>query len=123
MLPESNNFEAMKKKLKDIKVGDTVWLYGSEGVEKYTVTYIDEFDPQCPYEFYRIGYDRFGTKPKSYYDSVQASGKLESTSTSFGGYAATVYFNKEDVLERFNKDVECLERRKQKFIEDNDLKN
>ena len=36
-------------------------------------------------------------------------------------YAATVYFNKEDVVERFNKDLERLERRKQKFIKDNDL--
>jgi hypothetical protein len=113
----------MKKKLKDIKVGDTVWVYGSEEVEKYTVTYIDEFDFQSPHTLYNIGYDYFGTKPKSYYDSVQASGRLESTSTSFGRYAATVYFNKEDVVERFNKDLERLERRKQKFIEDNDLNN
>ena len=112
----------MKKKLKDIKVGDTVWVYGSmEEVEKYTVTYIEEFDPQDPYGLYRIGYDYFGTKPKSYYDSIQASNDLEATSTSFGMYAATVYFNKEDVVERFNKDVERLERYKQKFIKDNDL--
>ena len=112
----------MKKKLKDIKVGDTVWVYGSmEEVEKYTVTYIEEFDPQRPYALYHIGYDYFGTKPKTYYDSVQASGNLEATSTSFGMYAATVYFNKEDVVERFNKDLERLERRKQKFIKDNDL--
>lgn len=112
----------MKKKLRDIKVGDTVWVYGSmEEVEKYTVTYIDEFDPQCPYASYHIGYDRFGTKPKSYYDSIQSSDNLEATSTSFGMYAATVYFNKEDVVERFNKDLERLEQRKQKFIKDNDL--
>jgi hypothetical protein len=112
----------MKKKLRDIKVGDTVWVYGSmEEVEKYTVTYIEEFDPRRPYALYHIGYDRFGTKPKSYYDSVQASDNLEATSTSFGMYAATVYFNKEDVVERFNKDLERLERRKQKFIKDNDL--
>ena len=48
----------MKKKLKDIKVGDTVWVYGSmEEVEKYTVTYIEEFDPQRPYALYHIGYE------------------------------------------------------------------
>ena len=112
----------MKKKLKDIKVGDTVWVYGShEEIEKYTVTYVDEFDPQRPYALYHIGYDRFGTKPKSYYDSVQASDNMETTSTTFGMYAATVYFNKEDVIERFDRDIAALERRKQRFIEDNEL--
>lgn len=112
----------MKKKLRDIKVGDTVWVYGSmEEVEKYTVTYIEEFDLRRPYALYNIGYDRFSTKPKSYYDSVQASGNLEVTSTSFGMYAATVYFNKEDVIERFDRDIAALERRKQRFIKDNEL--
>ena len=53
------------KKFKDIKVGDTVYVYGKlEPVEKYTVTYIDEFDINKPYDTYRIGYDYFGSKPK-----------------------------------------------------------
>lgn len=112
----------MKKKLKDIKVGDTVWVYGShEEIEKYTVTYVDEFDSQRPYALYNIGYDCFGSKPKSYYDSVQASDNMEATSTTFGMYAATVYFNKEDVIERFDRDIAALERRKQRFIKDNEL--
>ena len=68
-----------------------------------------------------ILYDYFGTKPKSYYDSVQASGNMEATSTTFGMYAATVYFNKEDVIERFDRDIAALERRKQCFIKDKEL--
>lgn len=112
----------MKKKLRDMKVGDTVWVYGiNENTEKYTVTYIDKFDSKSPYDLYHIGYDRFGTKPKSYYDSIQASNNLEATSTSFGMYAATVYFNKEDVVERFDRDIAAIERRKQSFIKDNNL--
>ena len=107
------------KKFKDIKVGDTVYVYGGSGlepVEKYTVTYIEETDINKPRELYHIGYGNFGSKPKSYYDSVQASCGLNSTSSTFGCYNATVYFNQEDVIERFNEDIKTLERHKQEFI-------
>jgi len=111
------------KRLKDIKVGDTVWVYDtSGGPEKFTVTYIEGFNPNHPLSYnYRIGYDRYGSKPKSYYESVQASNTLESTTTSFGMYAAAVYFNKEDVIERINRDIKSLEKYKQKLIEDSEL--
>lgn len=105
------------KKFKDIKVGDTVYKYGiGHGVEKYTVTYIDEFDINKPYNSYRIGYDRFGSKPKSYYDSIVADCRLNDTSSTFGCYAATVYFNQEDVINRFDRDIKTLECYKQEFI-------
>ena len=105
------------KKFKDIKIGDTVYVYSrTEPVEEFTVTYIDEFDINNPHKFYHIGYGNFGSKPKSYYDSVQSSCNLNDTSSTFGCYSATVYFNQEDVVERFNKDIETLERYKQEFI-------
>ncbi len=109
------------KKFKDIKVGDTVYVYSMlEPVQRFTVTYIDEFDVNNPHSLcYRIGYDRFGSKPKSYNDSIQSSCRLNGTSSTFGCYAATVYFNQEDVIERFNKDIEILERHKQYFLQRN----
>lgn len=116
------------KKFKDIKIGDTVYVYGSsiESVEKFTVTYIEEFDinnPDInnPYNFYCIGYGKFGSKPKSYKDSVQSSCNLNDTCSTFGRYAATVYFNSEDVIKRFNEDINTLERYKQDFI--NEIEN
>jgi hypothetical protein len=92
------------KKFKDIKVGDTVYVYGRlESVQNFTVTYIEEFDINNPHNlFYCIGYDYFGSKPKSYQDSIQASCRLNDTSSAFCRYAATVYFNQEDVIKRFN---------------------
>ena len=104
------------KKFKDIKVGDTVYVYGDHTVEKYTVTYIDKFDINKPYDSYRIGYGHFGSKPKSYYESIQADCNLNDTSSTFGCYAATVYFNQEDVINRFDRDIKTLERYKQEFI-------
>ena len=105
------------KKFKDIKVGDTVYVYGSlEPVQRFTVTYIEEFDINYPYNLYCIGYYSFGSNPKSYQDSVQSKCRLNDTSSTFGCYAATVYFNQEDVIKRFNKDIKTLERYKQDFI-------
>ena len=105
------------KRFKDIKIGDTVYIYGRlEPVQRFTVTYIEEFDINNPYSLYRIGYDNFGSKPKSYHDSVQSSCRLNDTSSTFGCYAATVYFNQEDVIKRFNEDIKTLERYKQDFI-------
>lgn len=105
------------KKFKDIKIGDTVYVYGRlEPVQKYTVTYIDEFDTNNPNDLYRIGYGNFGSKPKSYQDSVRACCVSNDTSSSFGYAAATVYFNQEDVIKRFDKDIKTLERYKQDFI-------
>jgi hypothetical protein len=93
------------KKFKDIKIGDTVYVYSrTEPVREFTVTYIENFDINNPREFYHIGYDNFGSKPKSYYDSVQASCRLNDTSSTFGCYAATVYFNQEDVVERYKQE-------------------
>ena len=109
------------KKFKDIKLGDTVYVYSStEPVKEATVTYIDEFDINNTYDLYHIGYDIFDSKPKSYYDSVQSSCRLNDTSSTFGCYSATVYFNQEDVIDRFNKDIKILERYKQKFINSHD---
>lgn len=107
------------KKFKDIKIGDTVHVYGNlEPVQKFTVTYIEKFDINNPNNlYYRIGYDYFGSKPKSYQDSIQSSCRLNDTSSTFGCYAATVYFNQEDVINRFNKDISTLERYKQNFID------
>ena len=54
------------KKFKDVKVGDTVFVYNSgdyRPVEKYTVTYIEEVDSDDQYLFHRIGYGSFGSKP------------------------------------------------------------
>lgn len=105
------------KKFKDIKIGDTVYVYGRlEPVQRFTVTYIDEFDINNPNDSYRIGYGNFGSNPKSYQDSVQSRCRLNNTSSSFGCYAATVYFNQEDVIKRFNEDIKTLERYKQDFI-------
>lgn len=105
------------KKFKDIKVGDTVLIYSTGyGVEKYTVTYIDKIDINKPYDSYRIGYGHFGSKPKSYYDSIQSDCFLDDTSSTFGCYAATVYFNQEDVINRFDRDIKTLGRYKQEFI-------
>ena len=108
------------KKFKDLKIGDTVYVYCiSEEPEKYTVTYIDEFDINKPYDSYRIGYGSFGSKPKSYYKSIVADCRLNDTSSTFGCYAATVYFNQEDVINRFNRDIKTLECYKQEFINKN----
>ena len=106
------------KKFKDIKIGDTVYVYGGlEQVQIFTVTYIEEFDINNPHKlYYCIGYDYFGSKPKSYKDSIQSSCRLNDTSSTFGHYAATVYFNQEDVIKRFNEDIKTLERYKQDFI-------
>lgn len=105
------------KKFKDIKIGDTVYIYGRmEPVQRFTVTYIEEFDINNPCGLYRIGYDYFGSDSKSYEDSVQSSCRLNDTSSTFGCYAATVYFNQEDVIKRFNEDIKTLERYKQDFI-------
>lgn len=105
------------KKFKDIKIGDTVYVYGRlEPVQRFTVTYIEEFDINNPHDSYRIGYGNFGSNPKSYQDSVQSRCRLNNTSSSFGCYAATVYFNQEDVIKRFNEDIKTLERYKQDFI-------
>jgi hypothetical protein len=93
------------KKFKDIKIGDTVYVYSkTEPVQEFTVTYIEEFDLNNPNKFYHIGYDNFGSKPKSYYDSVQSSCRLNDTSSTFGYYSATVYFNQEDVVERYKQE-------------------
>ena len=106
------------KKFKDIKIGDTVYVYGNlEPVQKFTVTYVEEFDISNPHSLYSIGYDYFGSKPKSYQDSIQSSCRLNDTRSTFGRYAATVYFNQEDVINRFNKDIKTLERYKQDFID------
>ena len=107
------------KKFKDIKIGDTVYVYGNlEPVQKFTVTYIEEFDINSPRNlYYRIGYDNFGSKPKSYQDSIQSSCKLNDIKSTFGCYAATVYFDQEYVINRFNKDIKTLERYKQDFID------
>ena len=106
------------KKFKDIKIGDTVYVYGNlEPVQKFTVTYIEDFDINNPQNLYSIGYDNFGSKPKSYQDSIQSSCRLNDTRSTFGCYAATVYFNQEDVINRFNKDIKTLERYKQDFID------
>ena len=105
-----------KKTLKDIKVGDTVYCYSVGGeVSKHTVTYKEVIDVERPYEYYKIGYGFFGEKPKSYYDSVQASAEPTATSTTFGMYAATIYFNKEDVRQRIDEDIKRLERKKKSF--------
>jgi len=107
------------KTFKDIKVGDTVYVYGSgvEPVQKFTVTYIDKFDINDPRRLYSIGYSYLGSKPQLYQDSIQSNCRLDDTSSTFGCYSATVYFNREDVIERFNKDIKALERYKQNFIE------
>jgi len=106
------------KKFKDIKIGDTVYVYGNlEPVQKFTVTYIEKFDINNQHNLYSIGYDIFGSKPKSYQDSIQSSCRLNDTCSTFGCYAATVYFNQEDVINRFNKDIKTLERYKQDFID------
>lgn len=105
------------KKFKDVKIGDTVYVYSkTEPVEKFTVTYIEEIDINNPHDLYHIGYGRFGSKSKSYHDSIQASCGLNYTGSTFGCYAATVFFNQEDVIKRFNEDIETLERYKQEFI-------
>lgn len=105
-----------KKALKDVKVGDTVYCYSVDGeVTKHTVTYRQPFDEEWPSEYIKIGYGFFGEKPKSYYDSVQAYAEPTATSTSFGMYAATVYFNKEDVRQRIDEDIKRLERKKKSF--------
>ena len=105
-----------RKTLKDIKVGDTVYCYSVGGeVTKHTVTYRESIDAEYPDNYIRIGYGYFGEKPKSYYDSVQASAKPTATSTTFGMYAATIYFNKEDVRQRIDEDIKRLERRKKSF--------
>lgn len=110
------------KKFKDLKVGDTVYKYGTGyRVEKYTVTYIDKFDINKPYDSYRIGYSYFGSKPKSYYNSIQSGCMLDDTKSTFGCYAATVYFNQEDVIDRFDRDIKTLERYKQEFINKEEL--
>lgn len=107
------------KKFKDIKIGDTVYVYGGlEPVQKFTVTYIEKFDINNPHSsYYRIGYDNFGSKPKSYQDSIQSNCRLYDTSSTFGCYAATVYFNQEDVIKRFDRDIKTLGRYKQEFID------
>lgn len=107
------------KTFKDIKVGDTVYVYSRTpaSVEKYTVTYIEEFDINNPHGLYHIGYDRFGSKPKSYHDSVQSSCRLNDTGSTFGCYAASVLFNQEEVIKYFDEDIKTLERYKQEFID------
>lgn len=71
------------KKFKDIKVGDIVYVCGGlELVQRFTVTYIEEFDINNPHNLYRIGYDYFGSKPKSYQDSVQSKCRLNDTSST-----------------------------------------
>lgn len=107
------------KTFKDIKVGDTVYVYSSglEPVQRFTVTYIDEFDINDPHRLYSIGYSYLGSKPQLYRDSIQSNCRLNDTKSTFGCYSATVYFNREDVIERFDKDIKALERYKQNFIE------
>ena len=105
-----------KKTLKDVKVGDTVYCYSVDGtVTKHTVTYKEDINSEYPDDNIRIGYGRLGENPKSYYDSIQAYARPSETSTSFGMYAATVYFNKEDVRQRIDEDIKRLERKKKSF--------
>jgi hypothetical protein len=110
------------KTFKDIKIGDTVYVYCSSGpVQRFTVTYIEKFDTNNPQNLYCIGYGYFGSKPKLYQDSIQSRCRLNDTSSTFGLFAATVYFNQEDVIKRFNEDIKTLERHKQEFIKDKGL--
>lgn len=119
----------MKKTVKDLKIGDKVWVYGSSEVSEYYVCSIS-----ISRNTYYLGYGRWYDKESKSYicppdpsnpkqTLVQAVAYSNDTSTSFGMYAASVYLNIQDVLERFKHDSESLEQRKQQFIKENKLEN
>lgn len=115
----------MKKIVKDLKVGDKVWVYGSGVCESVDVYYVCSISISG--DTYYLGYGRWYDKESRTYiypsdpsnpkqTLVQAVAYSNDTSTSFGMYAATVYLNIQDVLDRFEHDAESLEQRKQQFI-------
>lgn len=120
----------MKKTVKDLRIGDKVWVYGSSReVNVYYVCSINISGSN-----YYLGYGRWYDKKSESYicpldpnDSkqtlIQAIANSNYTSTSFGMYAATVYLNTQDVLDRFEHDSKLLEQNKQKFIKENKLEN
>lgn len=110
-------YQTKMKQLKDIKIGDKVWVYGDGGkVDEFYVIYLNRRDNGSA----ELGYYRTPDYPKNcrpYEISIKASADYPTTtSTSFGLYAATVYFNQESVIERFDKDIRNLEIRKEQFI-------
>lgn len=124
----------MKKTVKDLKIGDKVWVYGTDcngkTVEVYYVCYI-----RISGNTYYLEYGRWYDKENQLYVCPPNPNDLKqtlvhaiayhpsSTSTSFGGYSASVYLNIQDVLDRFEHDIEFLEQNKQKFIKENKLEN
>ena len=122
----------MKKTVKDLKVGDKVWVYGSEVRENVNVYYVCSISISG--NTYYLGYGRWYDKESRTYicppdpsnpkqTLVQTVAYSNDTSTSFGMYAASVYLNIQDVLDRFKHDAESLEQRKQQFIKENKLEN
>ena len=123
----------MKKTVKDLKIGDKVWVYGTgcngKTVEVYYVCSI-RMSENTSYLRYGRWYDKKNklyTCPPNPSDPgqslVQAISSSNSTSTEFGMYSATVYLNIQDVLDRFEHDIESLKQNIQKFIKENKLKN
>ena len=104
------------KQLKDIRIGDKVWVYSDGRVDEFYVIYLNRRDNGSA----ELGYYRTPDYPKNrrpYEISMKASADFPTTtSTSFGLSAATVYFNQESVIERFDKDIKDLEIRKEQFI-------
>ncbi len=122
----------MKKTVKDLKIGDKVWIYGNGVRENVDVYYVCSISISG--DIYYLGYGRWYDKESQSYicpsdpsnpkqTLVQALAYSNETSTSFGMYAASVYLNIQDVLERFKHDAESLEQRKQQFIKENKLEN
>jgi len=121
----------MKKTVKDLKIGDKVWVYGTgcngKTVEVYYVCSISMSE-----NTYYLGYGRWYDKENQLYvfppnpsnpSLVHTISSSDSTSTSFGMYTASVYLNIQDVLDRFEYDIESLKQNKQKFIKENELEN
>lgn len=122
----------MKKSVKDLKIGDKVWVYGAGCNEPVKVYYVCSI--RMSGSTYYLGYGRWYDKENKLYTCppnpsdpgqslVRAISSSDSTSTSFGMYAASVYLNIQDVLDRFEYDIESLKQNKREFIKENNLEN